>query len=162
MDITYAQLQGMKGTALGPSPYRTITQDDIQTFADLTDDHYWLHVDTEKSAAGPFGTTIAHGYLTLAMISALWPGLLWVTDAPLMVNYGFERVRFTAPVLSGSRIRMRATIADVLPTPRGCRLQVDMALERENEERPAIVATCLFDLSRPDGTEGHGSPGGSA
>ncbi|MCR2815353.1 MaoC family dehydratase [Microbacterium jiangjiandongii] len=158
MDVTYDQLQGMKGAVLGPSEYRTITQDDIQAFADLTDDHYWLHVDTEKSADGPFGTTIAHGYLTLAMISALWPGLLWVTDAPLMVNYGFERVRFTAPVLSGSGIRMQAKIADVLTTARGCRLQIDMTIERENEERPAIVATCLFDLSRPDGSAGHSAP----
>lgn len=92
MEITYGRLPEVVGTELGPSAYRTISQDDIQIFADLTDDHYWLHVDTERAASGPFGATIAHGYLTLSMISALWPGLLWVTDAPLMVNYGFERV----------------------------------------------------------------------
>lgn len=158
MEVTYSQLPALAGTELGPSEYRVITQDDIQVFADLTDDHYWLHVDQEKSKDGPFGTTIAHGYLTLAMISALWPGLLWVTDAPLMVNYGFERVRFTAPVLSGSRIRMQATLAEVIPTARGCRLRVEMAIERENEERPAIVATALFDLTEPDGSAGHAAP----
>lgn len=158
MQVTYDELEAMIGSDLGPSDYRVITQDDIQVFADLTDDHYWLHVDQEQAESGPFGTTIAHGYLTLAMISALWPGLLWVTDAPLMVNYGFERVRFTAPVLSGSRIRMQAKLADVIPTARGCRLQVEMSLERENEDRPAIVATCLFDLTKPDGSAGHGAP----
>lgn len=107
MEVTYDQLPGLAGTKLGPSTYRIITQEDIQVFANLTDDYYWLHVDTDKAADGPFGTTIAHGYLTLSMISALWPGLLSVTDAPLMVNYGFERVRFTAPVPSGSRIGWR-------------------------------------------------------
>ena len=159
MQVTYAELEGLDGGELGPSEYRTSPQDDIQVFADLTDDHYWLHVDREQAATGPFGTTIAHGYLTLSMISALWPGLLWVTDAPLMVNYGFERVRFTAPVLSGSRIRMQAKLAAVIPTARGCRIQVEMSLEREGEERPAIVATCLFDLTKPDGSAGHGAPG---
>jgi len=158
MEITYGRLPELVGAELGPSAYRRITQADIQTFADLTDDRYWLHVDSAKAKAGPYGSTIAHGYLTLSMISALWPGLLWVTDAPLMVNYGFERVRFTAPVLSGTRIRMRATLAEVIPTPRGCRLRIDMAIEREGEERPAIVATSLFDLTAPDGSGGHAAP----
>lgn len=158
MDVAYAQLPELAGTRLGPSAYRTISQYDISTFADITNDHYWLHVDEQKAADGPFGTTIAHGYLSLSMISALWPGLLWVTDAPLMVNYGFERVRFTAPVLSGSRVRLDATLAAVTPTARGCRLTVELALERENEQRPAIVATALFDLTAPDGSAGHASP----
>lgn len=158
MDVEYAHLPDLAGTRLGPSEYRTIAQQDIATFADITDDHYWLHVDEEKAKSGPFGTTIAHGYLSLSMISALWPGLLWVTDAPLMVNYGFEKVRFTAPVLSGSRVRLDATLVAVTPTKRGCRLTVDLALEREGEERPAFVATALFDLTAPDGSAGHGSP----
>lgn len=158
MDVAYAQLPDLVGTRLGPSEYRTISQRDIDAFADITDDHYWLHVDEAGAAAGPFGATIAHGYLSLSMISALWPGLLWVTDAPLMVNYGFERVRFTAPVLSGTRVRLDATLAAVAETARGCRLTVGLVLEREGEERPAFVATALFDLTAPDGSAGHASP----
>jgi acyl dehydratase len=150
MNVNYADLGGLVGTRLGPSDYRVVSQQDIETFADLTDDHYWLHVDRERAAGGPFGTTIAHGYLTLSMISAFWPGLLWVADSPMMVNYGFERVRFTAPVRSGSRIRMSAVLADVIGTATGSRLRVDQTIERENEEKPAIVATCLFDVRRPE------------
>jgi Acyl dehydratase len=155
MEITYAQLESFKGAELGPSEYRLITQEDINTFADLTNDHYWIHVDPERAAASPLGGTIVHGYLTLALISEFWPKLLWVTDTPLMVNYGFDRVRFTAPVRSGTRVRMRSKIVDIIPTATGSRLKVEQVIERENEAKPAIVATCLFDIARPtDGPAG--------
>jgi acyl dehydratase len=158
MKITYAELQDMVGTRLGPSEYRTIPQRDIDLFAEITNDHYWLHTDTERAKESPFGTTIAHGFLTLAMISALWPTLLWVSDSPMQMNYGLDRVRFTAPVLSGSRIRMTAEIVEIIPTAGGCRIKVDQVIERENEEKPALVATILMEVARPDGGPGHGDP----
>lgn len=158
MNIQYDQLEGLIGQELGPSEYETITQESIASFADITNDHYWLHVDNERAASTPFGTTIAHGFLTLAMISALWPKLLWVTDSPMQMNYGLDRVRFTAPVLSGSRIRMMAKIVEITPTKGGCRIKVEQTLERENEERPALVATILMEIARPDGSPGHGDP----
>jgi acyl dehydratase len=158
MNITYEQLDGLIETELGPSDFRTISQSDIDTFADITNDHYWLHVDRDRAASSPFGTTIAHGFLTLSMISALWPGLLWVTDSPMQMNYGLDRVRFTAPVLSGSRVRMMARIVEIIPTKGGCRIKVDQTIERENEDRPALVATILMEIARPDGSGGHGDP----
>lgn len=158
MKITYDELEQLVGTELGPSEYRTISQHEIDTFADITNDHYWLHVDAERAKTSPFGTTIAHGFLTLSMISALWPGLLWVMDSPMQMNYGLDRVRFTAPVLSGSRVRMKATIVEIIPTKGGCRIKVDQTIERENEERPALVATILMEIARPDGSGGHGDP----
>ena len=158
MKISYDDLEGLLGEELGPGEYHTISQSDIDTFAEITNDHYWLHVDTERAKDSPFGTTIAHGFLTLSMISALWPPLLWVTDSPMQMNYGLDRVRFTAPVLSGSRIRMTAKIVEIIPSNGGCRIKVEQTIERENEERPALVATILMDVARPDGSGGHGDP----
>ena len=111
MKILYDELESMVGKELGPSEWLTIPQSSIDTFADITNDHYWLHIDAERAASSPFGGTIAHGFLTLSMISALWPSLLWITDAPMQMNYGLDRVRFTAPVRSGFSIqeRMKAT-----------------------------------------------------
>jgi acyl dehydratase len=158
VNIRYDELEEHIGRELGPSEYRTISQHDIDVFAEITNDHYWLHVDPERAGESPFGTTIAHGFLTLAMISALWPKLLWVSDSPMQMNYGLDRVRFTAPVRSGSRIRMTARIVEVVPSRAGRRITVEQTLEREGEERPALVATILMDVARPDGSAGHGDP----
>ncbi|MFT4028805.1 MAG: MaoC family dehydratase [Protaetiibacter sp.] len=158
MRIAYADLEGLAGSELGASEWLTITQDQISTFAEVTNDHYWLHVDPERAATSPFGGTISHGFLTLAMISALWPKLLWVTDSPMQMNAGFDRVRFTAPVRSGSRVRLSAKLVEVAPSRAGVRITVEMTMERENDERPAFVATMLMDIARPNGSEGHGDP----
>ncbi len=158
MKIRYEELESMVGRDLGPSDWLPIPQTAIDTFADITNDHYWLHVDTERAAASPFGGTIAHGFLTLSMISALWPSLLWITDSPMQVNYGLDRVRFTAPVRGDSRIRMQAKLTEVVPTDSGCRMKVDLSLEREGEDKPAVVATLLMQVARPDGSRGHGDP----
>lgn len=158
MKIAYDQLEGLVGKDLGPSEWLTITQDQISTFADVTNDHYWLHVDVGRAKSSPFGGTISHGFLTLAMISALWPKLLWVTDSPMQMNAGFDRMRFTAPVPSGSRVRLAARLLEAAPSKAGTRITVDMTMEREHEERPAFVATMLMDIARPDGSAGHGDP----
>ncbi|NYE18806.1 MaoC family dehydratase [Microbacterium immunditiarum] len=158
MRIRYDELESMVGKELGPSEWLPIPQSSISTFAGITNDHYWLHVDTERAATSAFGGTIAHGFLTLSMISALWPSLLWITDSPMQMNYGLDRVRFTAPVRSGSRIRMRAKLTEVIPSDSGCRMKVDLSLEREGEEKPAVVATLLMQVARPDGSGGHGDP----
>lgn len=158
MNITYADLESLAGQGLGASEWLVITQDQISTFAEVTNDHYWLHTDVARAATSPFGGTISHGFLTLAMISALWPKLLWVTDSPMQMNAGFDRMRFTAPVPSGTRIRLAATLLEVAPSKAGLRITVDMTMEREHQDRPAFVATMLMDIARPDGSAGHGDP----
>src|SRR5947199_380750 len=106
-------LQKATGTHLGYSDWLEITQDRIDGFADATGDHQWIHVDPERAKDGPFGTTIAHGYLTLALTNLLLPQLLQVPGATMGINYGTDRVRFPAPVPVGSRIRMSSELVDV-------------------------------------------------
>jgi acyl dehydratase len=98
------------GTELGESSWIEISQDDIDTYADATRDHQWIHVDPERAAAGPFGSTIAHGYLTLGLVIPLWSELLQVENVGMAVNYGLNRLRFPAPVPVGSRIRLEGKV----------------------------------------------------
>ncbi|WP_298386132.1 MaoC family dehydratase, partial [Ferrimicrobium sp.] len=129
MARTIQGIDGLKelvGTDLGYTSYRTITQDQINTFADATDDHQWIHVDPEAAKQGPFGTTIAHGFLTLSLVSAMLPELLPVEGVTMGVNYGTNRVRFPAPVPVGSRIRLGATLADVTDIAGGVQVQVNV------------------------------------
>jgi acyl dehydratase len=143
-----AELPALVGQELGVSDWRTITQADIDVFADLTEDHQWIHVDLDAAVHGPFGATIAHGYLTLALIGGFWTDVLDVPDAPLKVNYGMDRVRFVSPVRAGARVRMRSRLDELLPLADGWRLVVDQTLELEGSDRPALVARCLYDFRR--------------
>ncbi|MDG4808793.1 MaoC family dehydratase [Micromonospora sp. WMMD1120] len=142
--ITYDQLTELEGTDLGPGDYRTVTQDQVNLFADATDDHQWIHVDPERARTGPFGAPIAHGFLTLALAIPLWTELLEVKGVSTKVNYGLDRVRFPAPVTVGSRVRMRATIAEVAEIPGGYQLTVDQTIEVEGAAKPAVVARGLY------------------
>jgi len=121
--VTVADLPDLEGAQLGSSSWHEISQDQINQFADATGDHQWIHIDPERAAAGPFGTTIAHGYLTLAVIPALLDDLLQVEGTAQAINYGLDKVRFPAPVPVGSRIRLTAAVDKVEQVPRDTRWQ---------------------------------------
>ena len=135
-------LQGQVGEVVGVGDWTTIEQDRIQQFADATGDHQWIHVDEEKAKAGPFGTTIAHGFLTLSLIPAIAPGVLH-EDARMAINYGLDRVRFISPVPSGSRVRATSKIQDVKEVAGGVQVKTEITIELEDSEKPACVAEML-------------------
>ncbi|MFB7633354.1 MaoC family dehydratase [Streptomyces sp. NPDC056149] len=134
------ELRAAVGEELGPSDWLEIDQRRIDLFADATGDHQWIHVDQEKAAAGPFGTTIAHGYLTLSLLPVLVPQLLRVDNVKMGINYGTNKVRFPAPVPVGSRLRARATVAEVAEVTGGVQLTTVVTVEREGGEKPVCVA----------------------
>ena len=141
------------GLELGPGAWREMTQERIDAFAAATDDPQWIHVDPERAAAGPFGTTIAHGYLTLALLVPLSYELLAVEDAGLTVNYGLNRVRFPAPLPSGSRVRARFRIEGVEEVAGGTQVTMAATVEREGAEKPVCVAELVFRyLTDPGGS----------
>jgi acyl dehydratase len=132
------------------SPWREIAQERIDEFARATDDAQWIHVDPEAAAAGPFGTTIAHGFLTLSLVVPMFAEALPPLDAYGMnLNYGLNRVRFTSPVPSGSRIRGRFTIEEVTDVAFGKQARVAATIELEGQEKPACVAEALFRFLAP-------------
>jgi acyl dehydratase len=146
---TLAELPSFKGRELGVSQWIEITQDRVNTFADATDDHQWIHLDVERAKReSPFGGPIAHGYLTLSLIIPMWSQVLTVTDATMGVNYGLNRVRFPAPVPVGSKVRLKATLADVAEIEGGLQLTVSGLVEREGGGKPACVAEAIFRVLR--------------
>ncbi|MDG4830753.1 MaoC family dehydratase [Solwaraspora sp. WMMD1047] len=142
--ITYDQLADIAGTDLGYTEYRTVTQEQVNLFADATDDHQWIHVDPERAKNGPFGAPIAHGFLTLSLAVPFWTELIEVKGVSTKVNYGLDKVRFPAPVTVGSRVRMQATIAEVVEVSGGYQLTVDQTIEIEGMAKPAVVARGLY------------------
>ena len=149
MTITVNGLEEIKaqaGADLGYSRWMEITQDRVNTFADATDDHQWIHVDEERAAQGPFGGTIAHGYMTVSLIPALSHSIFSVeTDGPRL-NYGLNKVRFPNPVKVGSRVRGHATLAELVDVPAGKQLVVRYTIEIEGEDKPACVAETVVLL----------------
>lgn len=121
----------------------TIDQQRIAQFADVTEDWQWIHLDTERAASGPFGTTIAHGYLTLALLPRLTEGLVSVGSTAMTVNYGLDSVRFLQPVPSGSRVRAASELRSVEKTAQGYRAGFTTTVELEGSERPALVAQTI-------------------
>ncbi len=136
------------GTCLGPSDWFEVGQDRIDAFARATDDFQSIHVDPEAAAAGPFGTTVAHGFLTLSLLVRFWNEVKPETDARIGINYGVNRVRFPAPVPAGSRIRGRFRVEAVEEVPGGVQATIAASVEREGEEKPACVAELVFRLLR--------------
>ena len=136
------ELQGLIGQEVGPTDWREITQEDINLFARLSGDDQWIHVDVERAKAeSPFGTTVAHGNLTLSTIDGLRRGLIESTGFKLGVNYGWNKVRFPAPVPAGSRIRARAEVVSIDDVGGGWHQVVTrFTLEVEGNEKPACVA----------------------
>ncbi|MCG5219305.1 MaoC family dehydratase [Streptosporangium soli] len=134
-----AELGKLAGADLGTSDWIDVTQERVNTFADATGDHQWIHVDVAKAKEGPFGVPIAHGYLTLALFIPLFTELLEVEGVTTKVNYGLNKVRFPAPVPVGSRIRLAARLAAVDEVPGGAQITVDGTIEIEGGAKPAAV-----------------------
>ncbi|EKX67975.1 MaoC family dehydratase [Streptomyces ipomoeae] len=139
------ELKKLAGSDLGASEWIEVTQERINTFADATGDHQWIHVDPEKAAEGPFGAPIAHGYLTLSLFIPLFTELLDVEGVSTKVNYGLNKVRFPSPVKVGSKIRLVGKLASVEDVPGGVQITVDGTIEIEGGAKPAAV---LQSLSR--------------
>jgi acyl dehydratase len=139
------ELQDAVGEELGASDWVTIDQDRINTFADATGDHQWIHVDPERAKAGPFGVTIAHGYLTLALVPMLTSQIWTVEGVAAGINYGLNRVRFIQPVKVDSRIRSRAKLDSVAEVAGGLQLVVShtIVVEVDGQEKTACVAETI-------------------
>ena len=136
-----AQFEDLVGTEIGVSDWMEMTQDRVDSFADATGDHQWIHVDQEKAAAGPFGTTIAHGYLTLSLTVDMSHEVeLDVGEPKMAINYGLEKVRFPAPVPVGSRVRGRVGLVSVADVAGGIQVNRRVTVEVEGTEKPAMVA----------------------
>jgi acyl dehydratase len=135
-----ASLTGAVGTVLGPGPWLEIDQDRVDLFAHATGDHQWIHVDPERAAGGPFGGTIAHGYLTLSMLPVLMKDLYAVDGVKLGINYGLNKVRFPAPVRVGSKVRLTAEIASVDEIPGGVQVVLRSTVEADGTDKPVCVA----------------------
>ncbi|WP_206492125.1 MaoC family dehydratase [Rhodococcus sp. KRD162] len=145
---TLAELKSLEGAELGTSSWIEVAQPRIDTFADATDDHQWIHVDPERAKAhSPFGGPIAHGYLTLSLIIPMWEEVLVVDDVTTKINYGLNKVRFTNPVPAGGRVRLSATLKSYEELPNGgAQLTVDAKIELEGSERPAVVVEALYRM----------------
>jgi acyl dehydratase len=139
-----AELRTCAGQEVGTSDWLDVDQKRISAFADATGDHQWIHVDPERSATEtPFGTTIAHGFLTLSLISALMRNVVSIGGVRMTINYGLNRVRFVSPVPSGSRIRARVALASVEDVHDGVQATWRVTVERDGGERPCLAAEWL-------------------
>jgi acyl dehydratase len=133
------------GDEFGPSDWLEITQERIDRFAEATDDHQWIHVDPEQAGQGPFGTTIAHGFLTLSLFVRFWAEVGPVFEGYAMgINYGLNKVRFPAPVPVGSRVRARFTLAQIEEIEGGIQVVISGLAEREGQEKPVCAAELVF------------------
>ena len=139
-------LKAAVGQHLGYSEWTKIDQERIDKFADATGDHQWIHVDPKRAKSGPFGTTIAHGYLTLSITNLFLPELLSVPNASAGINYGANKVRFPAPVPVDSRIRMGCEILDVDDVPGGVQVVTRNTVEIEGSDKPACVVDAVSRL----------------
>jgi acyl dehydratase len=139
-----AELEETGERELGTSSWVPIEQRHIDLFAEATGDHQWIHVDPDAAAMGPFGQTVAHGYLTLSLLPVLLSEVMTVTDSRMGVNYGTEKVRFTSPVPSGSRVRLHAKLVGAERRPNGVLFRVGVQMEIENQEKPALVGEVLY------------------
>jgi len=140
---TIAELKELVGEDIGVSDWITVTQERIQLFADATNDHQWIHLDAERAKAGPFGTTIAHGFLTLSLLPEMAASAFGVRETRMGVNYGLNKVRFPAPVPSGSRLRGRFKLVGYEPLEGGAQLTVQVTMEREGSDKPVCIAESI-------------------
>ncbi|THA27159.1 MaoC family dehydratase [Streptomyces sp. RKND-216] len=134
------ELRAAVGEELGASDWLEVDQKRVDLFADATGDHQWIHVDPERAADGPFGGTIAHGYLTLSLLPAFVPQVIRVDGVRMGINYGVNKVRFPAPVPVGSRLRARAELTDVSDVDGGVQLTTKVTIERDGGAKPVCVA----------------------
>src|SRR5215204_1055967 len=138
------ELKKAEGEELGVSDWHAVSQKQVNTFADATGDHQWIHVDPVRAKDGPFGGPIAHGFLTLSLAVTFWTELLEVEGVSTKVNYGLDKVRFVSPVPVGARVRMNAVVAEVTEVAGGYQLAVDQTIEIDGGAKPAVVARGLY------------------
>ena len=143
---TFEEIEAVAGQEIGTTDWVEITQKRVNQFADATGDHQWIHVDVERAKAGPFGGTIAHGYLTLSLIPFLGAQVFSLETPGAKLNYGVNKVRFPAPVRVGSRIRSRVVMGEVSDIPAGKQLTLNHTIEVEGQDKPACVAETVVLL----------------
>jgi acyl dehydratase len=144
-----AELEASAGKELGASDYHLVSQEDVNTFADVTGDHNWIHVDVERAAASPFGGTIVHGFFTLSLAPRLFDRVVSVAGFEHALNYGLNKVRFPAPLPVGERVRLRVTLAEVTPAGDGAQCVFAIAFEREGGDKPVCVAEWVARYAAP-------------
>jgi len=145
---TMGELPQQVGRKLGPTEWRAMTQDRVNQFADVTDDHNFIHVDPERARLTPFRGTIAHGFLTLSMLGPISQQLVVVADAKTSINYGLNKARFPAPLAVGARFRGRGEVVEVTEIDGGMQLAATFTIEVEDAPKPALVAECLLRYYR--------------
>jgi len=138
-----SDLQTLVGQELGVSEWLTVTQERINQFADATGDHQWIHLDAERAKEGPFGTTIAHGFLTLSLLPEMTATAFHVTEVKMGVNYGLNKVRFPSPVPVNSKLRGRFKLLEYIPLEGGAQVAIECTMEREGSAKPVCVAESL-------------------
>lgn len=145
----YEEFAALLGQEIGTSDWLEITQERINMFADATLDHQWIHVDTERAKTGPFGQTIAHGYLTLSVLPYLWSQIFTANNVKMLVNYGIEKLKFGQPVLSGKRVRLVSRLENIVNLRGICKADISFKMEIEGEKKPALtgVATFLYHFA---------------
>ncbi len=142
---SFDELEALKGNEIGKSEYHTITQEQINKFADATLDHQWIHTDPERAKAeSPFGNTIAHGYLTVALLAYLWEQMVEVQNIKLQVNYGIEKLKFNQPVLVNSKVRLVAKVNEVKDLRGVTKANIGVALEIEGNKKSAFEGEIIF------------------
>ena len=142
--LTLAELEASEDLDLGTSDWETIDQRQIDLFAEATHDHQWIHVEPELAAQGPFGTTVAHGYLSLSMLPYFVSQVLNVSDVRMGINYGTEKIRFTAPVPVGSQVRLKAALRSSERRGEGVLYRLAVEIEIRDSEKPALVGEVLY------------------
>ena len=144
-ELTLADLETVSEERdLGVSDWHTVEQKHIDLFADATGDHQWIHVDPDMAAKGPFGTTVAHGYLSLSLLPMLLGQVMAISDAKMGVNYGTDKIRFTNPVPSGSRVRAKARLLSSQRKGDGILYKLGVEIEIEDQDKPALVGEVLY------------------
>lgn len=143
---SYEEFAALKGKEIGTSEWLEVNQERINQFADATLDHQWIHVDAERAKEGPFGQTIVHGYLTLSLLPHMWSEIITVNNIKMMVNYGMDKMKFGQAVLSGSSLRLVASLHDIQNLRGICKAEVKFKIEIKNQRKPALegIATFLY------------------
>lgn len=141
---SHAEFETFLGKELGVSDWHTITQDQINQFADATLDHQWIHIDTQRAAESPFKSTIAHGYLTLSLVPHLWDQIAEFRNIKMMVNYGIDKLKFNQPVLVNQEVRLRAKLHSIISLRGITKFEVDVTLEIKDNAKPAFNGILVF------------------
>jgi hypothetical protein BACCOPRO_01539 len=143
---SYEEFAALKGKEIGTSEWLEVNQERINQFANATLDHQWIHVDAERAKEGPFGQTIVHGYLTLSLLPHMWGEIITVNNIKMMVNYGMDKMKFGQAVLSGSSLRLVASLHDIQNLRGICKAEVKFKIEIKNQRKPALegIATFLY------------------